>query len=357
MAFSKSLRKGQIPVGCQLCEGGNKIEWKCTDCNLLMCDRCKHRVHLRIAKDHRIVNIQEIREHEDSWDRFVFSGVRCPDHTDQFCSLYCGTCNKIICLKCIVKVHNGHHFIDEEEFREKKEKLKEGQKKMKRNLTKVGSEKKKVIALEETDNAKLRNVKQNILDQRKQLHNAVDQYADNLVQDLDKHFSTLKHKETQIKKKIQRMHLNNDALENIITSRNFVQFFRDFDQLNIKLHEDMSQDSMNISPLPNFFPGEFTVLNFGSLEDNTRLTEHHSNVEFKVANQWKTEIMNIHYLVRCPDGSVCIADNENHLFQHIKLEKDRVDVISSFNIGVLGLDIISSNVLVSNFESTLQCID
>ncbi|XP_071136935.1 tripartite motif-containing protein 42-like [Mytilus edulis] len=114
MAFSKSLTKGQIPVGCQLCEGGQKIEWKCTDCSLLICDRCKVGVHLRIAKDHRIVNIREIGEVEDSWDSFVFSELKCKDHHNQPCSLYCRTCNKVICLKCIAKSHNGHTFVDEE---------------------------------------------------------------------------------------------------------------------------------------------------------------------------------------------------------------------------------------------------
>lgn len=172
--------------------------------------------------------------------------------------------------------------------------IRQGQTKVKRNLTKVSTEKEKVVALAETANARLRKIQQSILAQRKQLHNAVDQYADNFVQDVDQHFRTLQHKETQMHKMIQNMHTKNEALENIIASRDFVQFFRDFDQLNITLHDDVSKESINISSLPIFSPGEFTVLNFGTMEDKANCREHHSKVELKFTNQWTTELMNIH---------------------------------------------------------------
>lgn len=357
MAFSKSLPKGQIPVGCQLCESRNKIEWKCTDCNLLMCDRCKEKVHLRIANDHSIVNIKDLREHEDTWDSFVFSDFKCQDHPNKFCSLYCRTCNKVICLKCVVKVHNGHNFVDEEEFADKKEKLKDGQKKILMNLSKLSPEKETRKSHEDNEDHKHKNLRQNILDQEKKLHSAVGQYADNLVQDVERHCRIMKQEEdTKIDEKIKKIHAKNEALESIITTRDFKQFFEDFDELSVSLNEDMSQNSIYSCPI--FVPGKFTLLNFGTLEESRRFRKHHSIAELKVTNQWTTELKDVHFIVECNDSTLWIADFTNYVMQHVKLEKDKVKILSVFDNPIFGIVDISDNILVSTgLESNLKLIN
>ncbi|XP_063410016.1 uncharacterized protein LOC134693211 [Mytilus trossulus] len=128
MAFASSIQKGQIPVGCQLCEGGNKIKWKCITCDSLMCDKCKNGVHLKIGKDHKILNINDIGKQEVSKDTIIFSEVKCDEHSNQACCLFCNTCNKLICFKCITKVHNGHELIEEEDYNKGKVELKPKQK-------------------------------------------------------------------------------------------------------------------------------------------------------------------------------------------------------------------------------------
>ncbi|CAC5382142.1 unnamed protein product [Mytilus coruscus] len=128
MAFASSIQIGQIPVGCQLCEGGNKIQWKCITCDSLMCDKCKDGVHLKITKDHRILNINDIGKQELSKDTIIFSDVKCDEHSQQACCLFCNTCNKFICPKCITKVHNGHELIEEEDYNKGKVELKPKQK-------------------------------------------------------------------------------------------------------------------------------------------------------------------------------------------------------------------------------------
>ncbi|VDI51645.1 P2X purinoceptor 4 [Mytilus galloprovincialis] len=352
MAYSEALPKEQIPLGCQLCESEKKIEWKCNDCNLFMCDQCKDGVHFRIAKDHKLLNIKEIGEHEDSWNSFAFSKLNCQDHPNQPCSLYCKTCSNVICLKCIVKVHNGHDFVDEEEFCDKKEVLQEGQKKVQSNLSKLSCRKGKMMAPEEAENPKLLQIKQNIMDHKKNLCKIMEIYADNLVHDANQQFGTLKQEEgTKIDKEIQNMHAKNEALESIIKSRDFMKFLSDFDKLYVSLNENMLQDTSNISSLPNFVPAEFTVLNFGTLEGNL------SHAKFKVTNQWTTELRNIHSIVRCLDSSLWIADNVNGLLQHVKLETDNVNLLSSFNSKVFGLVDISSCILLSTEETRLKKID
>jgi hypothetical protein len=52
--------KLQAPVSCKLCETEKKINWKCYECDLLMCDRCKEKIHpnIRNARDHKVTGIQ-----------------------------------------------------------------------------------------------------------------------------------------------------------------------------------------------------------------------------------------------------------------------------------------------------------
>ncbi|XP_071136379.1 tripartite motif-containing protein 2-like [Mytilus edulis] len=52
----------QCPIQCQLCEGEPKVKWKCLDCDLLMCSKCKDKVHSKFKseKDHRIIDIKDI---------------------------------------------------------------------------------------------------------------------------------------------------------------------------------------------------------------------------------------------------------------------------------------------------------
>lgn len=61
--MANSKHEAQIPVGCRLCEGGNKIHWKCLDCSLLMCTRCRDGVHRRLnnANSHRIVDTKDYK--------------------------------------------------------------------------------------------------------------------------------------------------------------------------------------------------------------------------------------------------------------------------------------------------------
>lgn len=60
--MASSIRKAQSPLSCQLCENPNVIKWKCKDCELLMCDICKERIHPRfkLSETHSIISIKDV---------------------------------------------------------------------------------------------------------------------------------------------------------------------------------------------------------------------------------------------------------------------------------------------------------
>lgn len=208
---------------------------------------------------------------------------------------------------------------------DKKKILHGGKKKCKQNLIKLSSEKEEIITPEKPDNPRLIQLKQNILNQKKNLCQAVDKYADALLQKVDQHFVRLDHKEEEkLDKEIRNIHMKNEALERIIASKDFMKFFRDFDKLNFALNEDMPQRNTNISCFPTFVPNEFTLHNFGTLEGIIGLQEDTSPFEFKVKHQWITKLNNIHYMAACPDDTLWLADSLNSEILHVKLEKKTV---------------------------------
>lgn len=57
-----SICKAQIPLLCQLCNIQREMKWKCIECELLMCDNCKNKVHSRMktADKHNIITTQDV---------------------------------------------------------------------------------------------------------------------------------------------------------------------------------------------------------------------------------------------------------------------------------------------------------
>ena len=60
--MAMSLPQGQCPIQCQLCEGDPKVYWKCLDCGLFMCRKCKDEVHSKFKseREHIIIDIKEV---------------------------------------------------------------------------------------------------------------------------------------------------------------------------------------------------------------------------------------------------------------------------------------------------------
>ncbi|XP_071177646.1 uncharacterized protein [Mytilus edulis] len=69
------MRKAQVPISCNFCNE-NVITWKCEECDILMCDSCKNRIHERMksTKDHEVISFLN-KEEEPSASIEVLSEV------------------------------------------------------------------------------------------------------------------------------------------------------------------------------------------------------------------------------------------------------------------------------------------
>lgn len=357
MAFSKSIQKGQIPVSCELCDGGKKIEYKCLDCEVLMCLKCKEKVHAKFknARDHRVVDIKDVGKHAISLDTFNFSEVKCQEHPEHVCCVYCKTCKKVICLKCVTKVHNGHSFIDEEEFADKKKIIRNSQEKAERAITQLSTAKDIVKDFRKQEDTKFRKGNQAILDQRNALKNEVDRYADCHKGDLEKKWKSnneeIERELNKIDNTLTKLQCNSNTVNNVTISRDFPKFFDGFDQMNVtSLCEHLPSVNTKFSSLGEFIPGRLTAFSFGSVEKET-LNEKSSKVEFKLAKQYTTQLEQIQVMTLCLYGTMYIADTAHDTLQHIKLCENEVEVLASYNIKIFGMAITSSNNLLIITES------
>ncbi|XP_063397268.1 uncharacterized protein LOC134681554 [Mytilus trossulus] len=69
MAMSRP--EEQCPIQCQLCEVDPMIKWKCLDCDLLMCSKCKDQIHSKFKseKEHKIIDIKDVGRQDKTVDQ------------------------------------------------------------------------------------------------------------------------------------------------------------------------------------------------------------------------------------------------------------------------------------------------
>ncbi|XP_071170330.1 uncharacterized protein [Mytilus edulis] len=62
MAFSQSVIRSQAPAKCGICDNDRPIKWKCINCDNLLCNHCKEKVHpnLKNTENHQVVNIKDV---------------------------------------------------------------------------------------------------------------------------------------------------------------------------------------------------------------------------------------------------------------------------------------------------------
>jgi hypothetical protein len=93
---------------CDLCAQKHEATRQCLDCGVLMClDISRVHCMLKENKDHRVATIQEAQEHLRAHPLPVV--LMCPDHPDKAFEYFDESCQKLVCVNCVVfENHSGH---------------------------------------------------------------------------------------------------------------------------------------------------------------------------------------------------------------------------------------------------------
>ena len=109
-----ALTTAQDLLPSELSETDINIKFKCLDCKLLICKKCHEKVHTKFknAKDHKIVVLNRER-HAGSLQspELNFTTIKCKQHTDQMCCIYCEDCGQLLCPSCLTSCHFGNNKL------------------------------------------------------------------------------------------------------------------------------------------------------------------------------------------------------------------------------------------------------
>ena len=101
--------EGEEEVKCDECDEDEPVVAYCPECNMFFCQTCNesHKRSKR-SRGHGIVPLTELRSNEDAQLQAKVKIPVCKDHNYEL-NHYCETCDKLVCLYCTVKEHNGHN--------------------------------------------------------------------------------------------------------------------------------------------------------------------------------------------------------------------------------------------------------
>ncbi|XP_071124707.1 uncharacterized protein [Mytilus edulis] len=107
------MEGAQIPQLCHMCEENADIKFKCVDCAFLLCPRCR-KLHAKVNTlyVHRIVDLKDKRAISDGTKTNRVVPNRCEFHEDEHYIMYCKSCQQLVCITCIVTMHQKHEIRD-----------------------------------------------------------------------------------------------------------------------------------------------------------------------------------------------------------------------------------------------------
>ncbi|XP_063402663.1 uncharacterized protein LOC134686805 [Mytilus trossulus] len=324
---------GQVPVSCSLCEENTRIEWKCLNCDMLMCDKCKEKIHVKFkfAKDHKVVSIAEVGLHKDEID---FSNISCSKHPVQSCVMFCKSCIYLVCPLCISETHNGHGLVT---IREGYEiligKLKTRGKNMGTNINELEKRKEEVKDVNQTELSKFENTMKKIKDQNVRLKKEVDQHTGKLETELIKKWEDV-HRCTETEEKevsllIKSLTSKRSEVDDIIQSTDSKRVFVDGLGLVQSMEEMITPPDSKFDSIPIFLPGQITPYNIGSLENIS------TKGEIRIMKQFDTEISDVQFMAACCEDTLWITDCK--ILQKVKIEGMSLKIIDQKDIGIYGM--------------------
>ena len=99
---------GEQEVKCDECENDPVVSF-CPDCNFFFCLACNdHHTRSKLYRGHAIVPLTELKSNKDAPIQAKVKIPLCNEHDEQL-KYYCETCDRLVCMYCTVKKHNGHH--------------------------------------------------------------------------------------------------------------------------------------------------------------------------------------------------------------------------------------------------------
>ncbi|KAI8499894.1 hypothetical protein Bbelb_222110 [Branchiostoma belcheri] len=106
-------------VPCTVCEAGNSAQFYCVECTDYLCHTCDD-MHRRFKgnRSHKLVTVQDLQSGQAAAELRARETSKCEDHRE-LNKFYCDTCQRVVCLHCVVTAHKEHQYVEIEKEAER----------------------------------------------------------------------------------------------------------------------------------------------------------------------------------------------------------------------------------------------
>ncbi|XP_038059500.1 tripartite motif-containing protein 45-like [Patiria miniata] len=112
--YEKLLEGQRSEIKCQACDEENQAVSRCMDCDHFLCKQCQaaHK-RLSLMKTHQIYTLAQLQSGEVTYKSKIREYTpKCGKHSDQNLTIYCNTCEKLVCTTCAILDHERHSRVD-----------------------------------------------------------------------------------------------------------------------------------------------------------------------------------------------------------------------------------------------------
>ncbi|XP_071148986.1 uncharacterized protein [Mytilus edulis] len=176
---------------CQFCETSNETKYKCVNCDLILCEGCKIKIHTKIKKTevHQVLDLKEFSNlgASETIRHLDLKDIQCLIHNAEHCIIYCEDCKVLLCAICLLESHRTHNLTKITEVYHKKVKeLQELDSKLCEELSFYVDLEKEMKQIKSVENDQYTDIKQRILKKESELKENITKQRENLITKLDK---------------------------------------------------------------------------------------------------------------------------------------------------------------------------
>ncbi|XP_076075725.1 uncharacterized protein LOC143046448 [Mytilus galloprovincialis] len=198
---------------CQFCETSNETKWKCINCDLILCQECKIKIHTKLKKNenHKVISLKEFSNLgvSETIRDVDLKNIQCATHKNELCFIYCQDCQVLSCAVCLLESHQNHKLAKiDEVYSNRVKELQEQDNKISQNLPYIEKWGSNLQAIKSDEQTQYNELKQTIQKQQSELKERIAK-KENIITELDKLWIP---REKEISKHLQDIKIKGDDL-------------------------------------------------------------------------------------------------------------------------------------------------
>ena len=363
MAYSSSVKRAQVPKCCELCEEDTRIKWRCVECNMSLCDKCK-KLHTRVQMSvpHEIVDIKTPLH--DVQPKLIVDNIPCHEHKAKMTCLFCRNCDHLVCPDCVAFTHKQHNFEPiEEVLPEKLDELKGAEEKYCNNLTLCQTKSKEIQDFETKCDSLVDETIEQIKQKEQNLIDDITKYSKNLQNQAEFERKNVKTRLSDLKGQTnqaeENLEIKKDEVMAALASNKSSMIFASAIEIKKKMPD--LNFKLFLSDIKQFVPKKGTVEDisclFGSLEQKMKIPQVQSDIDFEVVNSYTTDLSRINNIITVNDKSTWINNFDKQVIRQINLDNDNITTTKQISCKINNMTLTSNNdILLSGNSSDIKLL-